>query len=48
MECTVTFFHCTTDLTMVDVFCSGLIDVDQSVAGMIEVLESDLPLAGHW
>lgn len=27
---------------------SGLIDVDQSVAGMIEVLESDLPLAGHW
>ena len=27
---------------------SGLIDVDQAVEGMISVLESDLPLNGHW
>ncbi|KAK9829599.1 hypothetical protein WJX72_006821 [[Myrmecia] bisecta] len=27
---------------------NGLIDVDQAVAGMLSVLESDLPLNGHW
>lgn len=27
---------------------SGLIDTQTSVAGLLSVLESDLPLNGHW
>lgn len=27
---------------------NGLIDVDESVSGMISVLESDLPMNGRW
>jgi hypothetical protein len=27
---------------------NGLITAEQSVAGLIKVLESDLPLSGHW